>query len=669
MTEEDVEIASSFQAIGNTTSLRSSCGSGGNYCGSSATHMTELPNRYHLDPRMLFTPAQSQWTPTRLSSPFCVLSAYDFQDDFYINTLSWGHEQIALALRHDLLFFHPASPRQRSATICVSDIDPAKGNDASGSPSNTSRRQPTAVAVCRHNDESCFLGLSGGGVELFQCTEHGSLARTNVFTMPPSPYETLAAGMRAPLLLNKRIALSEGVLLSRVSKALSASMSSVSSVCGIATSGTHPWLGVVATAGGELLTLDARSRNPCTVFGGNSGLSRASLAGGEVPVHLPRACCSYSPRGDPEEQDALAAHTFATAGDSLPAGQALRRVQWASDYLKHHDRLCSVAWSVNGSLIATGSDMGTVKLWSLQNPRSPVQVIPFDQHSTIKALCFHPHNPYELLIGGDAGNSGLRVYNVLTVEPQLMWSTNTTAQTTQAQYSPDGGYIVTAQGTCASSPTLPEMMAEGVNDESRTTSSMAHSYRGPQLQFNFADDSMEEDPEVCDRNLGRTGGGNQGMGWLGTAPRPGAATRQQAPPSYSLVVWRKPKRDSVELCPCNLLSREEKAIHSPSSSMDQPHRHCRLYGKTAETSLPLHFQYAMVGHRARPLLACPFSPSSYEGCMASVAGGGDSNIRFWRVFQKTNRPGGRYGSIEETSSRALRSCIDRDHQGDVRELR
>ncbi|CAD2214334.1 hypothetical protein AGDE_14267 [Angomonas deanei] len=47
----------------------------------------------------------------------------------------------------------------------------------------------------------------------------------------------------------------------------------------------------------------------------------------------------------------------------------------------------------------------------------------------------------------------------------------------------------------------------------------------------------------------------------------------------------------------------------------------------------------MAGHRARPLhLATPFYTASSEssGCVASLAGGDDGTIRFWRVFQPVN---------------------------------
>ncbi|CCW66962.1 unnamed protein product [Phytomonas sp. Hart1] len=653
--------------------FHSSGRSGDNYCGTNSMHMNQLFCRHHLNPSILLSMAQSQWIPTRLSSPSCVLSAYDFQDDFYINTLSWGRERIALALRQDLLFFHPASPRQKSATTCVSDMDSMKGNDhndESGSPSNFSSRQPTAVAVTRYNDETCFLGLSGGGLELFQCTEHGDLVRTNVFTMPPSPYETLTAGLGEHLFPSKSTpSLPKGLLLSRASKALSLSMSSVSSISGVATSATHPWLGVVATAGGELLSVDARSTKPCMVFGGNSHISRTLSATSEAPFHFSHARCSYSLCGDPDDPNAREASPFSPTDDPSSCGNALKRVKWVSDYLKQHDRLCSVALNGNGSLIATGSDMGIVKLWSLQNPRSPVQVISSDNQRTIKALSFHPHNPYELLIGGCAGNSGLRVYNVLTTDPQLMWSANIAAQTTQAQYSPDGGYILTAHGISANLSTMSEMMTEGTSDQGETPSTVVHRYRGPQLRYNFADDSMDEDSEVCDGNTGKPGGGGGGIGWTGTTPRTVVVTRQETPPSYSLVVWRKPKRDSIRFRPYDLLSQSERVFRRTSSPRSQHHRHFRSCRKPAATTLALHLQYTMAGHRARPLLACPFLRSSYDGYVASVAGGVDSNIRFWRVFQKTSCAGGLYGSMEDTSSSLLHSSMNGDHQEDLQELR
>ncbi|KPI88565.1 hypothetical protein ABL78_2298 [Leptomonas seymouri] len=374
------------------------------------------------------------WQPTRLTSSYCVLSAAGVQEDFYTSALSWGTHQMALALEQSLVLFHPSHPRQSSSTVVISQ--PPTGAGVYASHAFDTPRRATAVAMSRCREISCFLGTSNGAVELYEGRGDGQLHCTVAFAMPEPPTDYLSSLLCGDSSSNDGC--NGGAASSRAARALSILSSSVSSVSCIGTSDRHPWLGAAATAARGLVALDARQTQPILQFGSEGErsvegqpVSSAATAGGRADVSGLASSLSKS---------------FAT---SINDGSRLSRLQRASAFLRQRDRLCSVSWNATGSLVATGSSGGVVKVWSLSAPQRPLHSFLVDQECTVKAFAFHPERPYELLVGASAGPAGLRTYDLSSAEPILTCCGATAASVTQAVFDPAGNYAV----TCAGAPT------------------------------------------------------------------------------------------------------------------------------------------------------------------------------------------------------------------------
>lgn len=373
-------------------------------------------------------PHSLSWQPTRLTSSYCVLSAAGAQEDFYTSALSWGTHQMALALEQSLVLFHPSRPRLSSSTVQITQAPAEAAALYAATSAFHHPRRATAVAMSRCREISCFLGLSNGAVELYEGRGDGQLHCTMAFAMPEPPTDYLSS------LLDGHSAAT-----SRAARALSLLSSSVSSVSCVATSDRHPWLGAAATAARGLVALDARQAQPVLTFAseqdGGGEATSAGLSSTASALHSP-----------------LSTASTVVSGCDSSSGGALRRLQRASAFLRQHDRLCSASWNATGSLVATGSSGGVVKVWSLSAPQRPLHSFLVDPECTVKALAFHPERPYELLVGGAAGPAGLRSYDLAGAAPVLSCIGTTAAAVTQALYDPAGNYAVTCAGTPLDTP-------------------------------------------------------------------------------------------------------------------------------------------------------------------------------------------------------------------------
>ncbi|CAJ1012688.1 putative WD domain, G-beta repeat [Leishmania naiffi] len=622
----------------------------------------------------------TSWIPTRLTSSYCVLSAAGLQEDFYTSCLSWGTNQMALALQEDLVLFHPSHPRQASSTARISnppapgEVGNSTGTTSSGAFSGP--RRATAVAMTRCRETSCFLGMSNGAVEMYEGRGDGTLHCTVAFAMPPPPTDYLSS-----LVLGRgdcgRVtsATSSG---SRAARALDLLSSSVSSISCVGTSSRHPWLGSATTAARGLITLDARQVQPAIRFGTDAELSQDERAPRTSPLS---ASASPAVSGEPS------------------------KLQRAATFLRQHDRLCSVSWNATGSLVATGSGSGIVKVWSLSAPQRPLHTFIVDQDCSVKALCFHPGSPYVLLVGASAGAAGLRTYDLSGAEPILTSAGATAAPVTQALYDPEGHYAVTGAGVpllpaplSLSPPAYPalaahaELGAASGGDGSGFREYGTGWHRSPSTRLSVANSSS-----VIGASGGSTlwhGSWNETealaaspsatldltAGFAGTAASASSsssAVAHSAPPN-ALVVWRCGIRRRENYLREALLQRsnsrgdskggrddfirhsddadddcgtaDEDVSDVESDDIAQVDRRVRddLWDSTAITGrghsntigyprsewMPM---YALPGHRARPLLICaPFPQSPFAGCYASIAGGEDGTIRFWRFFETTS---------------------------------
>lgn len=530
--------------------------------------------------------APSSWLPTRLTSPYCVLSAAGVQEDFYTTCLSWGVDQMALALSKKLVMFHPLHPLQTSSMVEISGRPCGESIDSSGSPDmdrNTlfSERHCTCVAVPCFNDNACFLGLSNGELELYSARGDGTLDLTTTFDMPNPPTAYLEGLMKC-----------RAGSRSRAVRAMDQLKSSVSSIGSIATSCIHPWLAAAGTAARGLLTLDARQQLPAQRFG-----SEASF--------------------ELERQETW--HEAGAAVNTLPGSPASRMKKVAS-FLLHNDRLCSVAWNSNGSLIATGSGSGVVLIWSLCAPQRPLHSFLVDHDCSVKALSFHPTNPYELVVGAKAGSAGIRTYDISSSEPVISGIGCTTATVLQALYAPDGNCLVTSHGANLSAELLEGDGASHGQWSPSTTSATALT----SLLDSLGD---AEGPGVISQRSGAfatrdTGSRNH----FKSFPDAACSTTPN-----TLVVWRRGLQSREHLLREALLSDEPSCFPTTSERCSN----------SAANLIPM---YSLPGHRSRPLcLSTPSRLSPFAGCAASIAASSsDSTIRFWRLFESSpsaeNRP-------------------------------
>lgn len=649
----------------------------------------------------------SAWLPTRLTSPYCVLSAAGLQEDFYTSCLSWGANLMALALQEDLVLFHPSHPRQASSTARISAAPSASSGTTTTTTSTTAGpRRATAVAMTRFHETACFLGTSSGAVELYEGRGDGTLQCTTAFAMPPPPTDYLTS-----LVLGGGDGSGPS---SRAARALALLSSSVSSISCIGTCGRHPWLGAAATAARGLVTLDARQAAPALCFGRDADLTEEERGGLDAP----------------------SASASASTSASAPSG-GQSKLQRASTFLRQHDRLCSVSWNATGSLVATGSGSGVVKVWSLSAPQRPLHVFLVDPDCSVKALCFHPSNSYTLLVGASAGAMGLRTYDLSGADPVLAFAGSTAAPVMQALYDPEGHYAVTGAGMplspdAAALPSPPSAShgelghlgtgALSLHDHvgggggggpggwrhssparpSGTSSSSAvvAASSGATLLWDSWDGTDDVSGSPLSVTLDAAG---VAMGSEGSSG--GSGTAGHSAPPNALVVWRCGTRGresylreallhhdrggsevpGAALAPAGAAGWESEYRHSDEDGEDAAdegdaerdraeedgdgggdgsdgsehgddhrHRHHRsswhgVAGRAGgrgggnarcDVDANAHARrewmpmYALPGHRARPLLLCaPFAQSPFAGCCASIAGGDDGTIRFWRLFE------------------------------------
>nr|CCC93793.1 conserved hypothetical protein [Trypanosoma congolense IL3000] len=520
------------------------------------------------------TLSEPLWQPSRLTSPYCVLCASGVLDDFYTSCLSWGRENVVLALRDKVLLFRSSSPLECPASLHLSGSN------------NSSDSQKSSVAVSQFSDSHCFLGGVNGSVGLYESSGSGELTLSSSFSMPPPILECTT--------------LSEPI-----------SMAATASVRCLSTTNVHPWMVAAGTAANGLFILDSRCRSP------------AARMGDLVPWTSMES--TSSPR-------------------IVAPGVILSMLSSVSG-------VCGASWNASGSLVATGESGGVVNIWSLSNTRTPVQRIRLPSvHTTIKAVAFHPTNPYEVVLGGGADDGCVRVFDVSSSVPHNKWCVSTGCQVTQSLYSPDGLFIISAHGT----------HVKGNRAAGNTDMHFHASRRGPSLHgggdvCSGAGEqicrlterfervmSHEEWPAEVVPGCSASFGGLQNSGVDSFRP-----LVSEAPP-FSLMMWRKGTQHHGTT-PLGYVQRDQTQHHQTTTSWRN------------HPPLPLMSMYAMNGHRSRPLqLSAPFSQTVDQGCIASVAGGADCTIRFWKCFCSKSE----MANWEQRMRASLRAAVtDEDVEG------
>lgn len=520
-----------------------------------------------------------EWCPTKLSSPYKVLTADVLQNDFYSNCLSWGMESVAIGLLSEVLVLQKETTCFMSSVADLLKADAAYGiRGEAPSPSSKGPR-PCAVSVTRYSESDVFMGLSNGKACLLHGCADGGFVCTREFDCPECPLaETVmfrsrgrdmlscgSAAKRFPAGLCKEDA-------HRYADMMGKYESAVRSVSCSATCASLPHEIVVGTASSGLFLLDTRSCRVALKFGSQGDLH-------------PSVSCLSSVR----------------TMDTSAGGSGRDAISNVSTSVLGVERLCSVSWSANGSYVSTGGSNGVAKIWSLSAPREPLQQIKMDDHSAVKAVAFHPQNPYEVVLGGSAGVCGLRAYDISSAAPTLRYAGQTDTPITQLLHSPDGGHVVSAHGSARSAVSLKNLQKRLEKE----------AIQPDRLPVTSADRSVNVDLEGytgvlstsretrCDEPEGTSGA---------FALQPSKPT-----PSYCLAVWKRKKN-------CTFFSPDR----NDSRSWSDDSRACSR----------LTAVHILSGHRDRPLyLATPFAGSASGGRIASASGGKDKSLRFWRVFQ------------------------------------
>ncbi|ESL10164.1 hypothetical protein TRSC58_02107 [Trypanosoma rangeli SC58] len=489
------------------------------------------------------------WQATWLTSPYCVLRANGVQDDFYSSCLSWGRENIGLALRDEVLLFQPSRPPVRPAVLNCKNRDRGLVS------------RVTSVAVSRFSDHSCFLGELDGSVGVYVSRGDGLLVRTSLFSKPLPPLENTPISGEA-------------------------AMAATASVRCLSTTDVHPWLVAAGTAVQGLFIFDSRCSTPAAQMVGCDTLLALDRKRSRLPL-TPEDCVSL---------------------------------------LSSAEGICGVSWNASGSLVATGGSGGVVNIWSLSHTRAPVQQIRLpNAHATVKAVAFHPTLPYELAVGGGRNDGVLRLYDVSSSASKLAWCVSTGCQVTQAVYSPDGAFIISAQGDRHAKPTtamnpvdggvrplaLNTLYSMGTARDARRWSMNPLERLTVEFERGMAGNSRaREESQEPTPNYGET-----------ATTRTSDAPCTGDSPAFSLVMWRRgtQHRDCVPL--------------GFTSSKSTDHSRCQCTQELDHSALPLFSVYAMTGHRSRPLqLTVPFSNTVDRGSVVSLAGGVDNTIRFWKCF-------------------------------------
>jgi WD40 repeat protein len=110
----------------------------------------------------------------------------------------------------------------------------------------------------------------------------------------------------------------------------------------------------------------------------------------------------------------------------------------------------SVAFSSDGSLLATGEDFGAVRFWSNPPGASPAPIdstISFAGGDSVNAIAFTPNGTY-LAAGGAFSVRQLSIYSVAT--HQEVDRTTPSGDVTALAVAPNGGAIIAGLDACGS---------------------------------------------------------------------------------------------------------------------------------------------------------------------------------------------------------------------------
>jgi len=111
------------------------------------------------------------------------------------------------------------------------------------------------------------------------------------------------------------------------------------------------------------------------------------------------------------------------------------------NWLAHENKVCRVAFSPKGDLLATGGNDNVVKIWDLNNVQNqqPQLVTEMPYKAAVRAICWHPKRGGYLATGGGSADSLIKVWNART--GGIVASIRAPGQVCDLRWSPDGRYL------------------------------------------------------------------------------------------------------------------------------------------------------------------------------------------------------------------------------------
>ena len=351
------------------------------------------------------------------------------------------------------------------------------------------------------------------------------------------------------------------------------------------------------------------------------------------------------------------------------------------------DRVCSVAWNASGAIFAVGCNDSAVKIYSLANMSTPLcSLDEVHQQGAVRAIDFHPTNPFELCTGGGVGNGLIAVHNIVSsvsalsnrdvtdnevvsdAAPRSSRSirslsagarglpeaglcgglehiASTRSQVCQVKYSADGQHIISTHGFRASD--LPRISLP--SSVTGTVLQGVVEWPSHGIHGGHKSSCVPPHDEVI------TAKKHAIQLWR---IRRSCRGRDTSPPPSSFDDEHSPDRRGgaaplaeLNRCEVNALSETARTFlerggagechmirrGSPNES-SQPSRGSSgdddrvdaMMGGDGTAPKRLESVLVLEGHTARPLHLCRQRGPS--GVFATAAGGDDCTIRFWRMF-------------------------------------